>query len=140
MAEIFQKYKKIFLFGGIFLALLLLYWLFFGGSGTQKPSAPSPTAGGLVSEAAVTVEDEAGGRELLAILTELQSITLDSSIFSSPAFISLNDWSKPIDPQPLGSSVGRRNPFSDFGGSAPAVSTGAGASNLPSSSLGTPGN
>ena len=114
--EIFQKNKKIFLFVGIFLAVAIVYWLFFSGSSEgPKNLQTDPTARGLVSEISFSPADVIVGQELLLILSKLQSISLDDSIFSDPVFLSLDDKSKPISPQPLGKALGRRNPFSDFG-------------------------
>lgn len=122
--EIFQKYKKVFLFVGIFIAVVIVYEMFFAGGGT--PPAPSgalsPTRGGLVSELSVSPADAILGQQLLTMLGRLQFISLNPSIFNDPIFRSFQDWSRPIEPQPFGKTLGRRNPFSAFGlsGGAPA--------------------
>lgn len=124
--EIFEKHKKIFLFAGIFIALFALYELFFaGGSPAPARVLTDPTTSGLVSELSASPADAIIGSELLSVLRELQSISLDASIFKNPAFVSLTDQSRPIGPQPLGKTVGRVNPFSDFGAAAPVKTTGA---------------
>ena len=56
----------------------------------------------------VAGEQLADGREILLLLEDLQSIDLDSEFFASRAFISLQDFSIPLDPEPKG----RLNPFS----------------------------
>lgn len=47
------------------------------------------------------------GTEILALLNQIQSIEIDASIFSSPVYQTLRDYSVPIPPQ----NVGRQNPF-----------------------------
>ena len=75
--DIFQKYKKVFLFVGIFLAILALYYLFFSGSDSDfQDSALDPVAGGLVSELSVSPSNAIIGREMLLMLAELKSIEL----------------------------------------------------------------
>lgn len=114
LKDIFQNNKRAILFASIFILVVILYQLIFSGSST-KTSTPaiSPTAGGLVSELSVSPVDVAGGRELLSVLTELQSISLSGAIFTDTVFVSLKDWSSPLTPQPFAKSLGRRNPFSD---------------------------
>ncbi|MES2087842.1 MAG: hypothetical protein V4467_02505 [Patescibacteria group bacterium] len=116
--ETYQQHKKLFLFGGIFLVLVILYWLFFSGGGDTAPNVPTSPTGGLVTEVAESSSDQIVGRELLNLLAEIQTISLDFSIFENPVFSSLQDWSKPIEPQPLGQTLGRKNPFSDFSSDA----------------------
>ncbi len=113
--EFFQKNKKILIGIGAVVAVFFVYKMFFSGepegSGVRSVD---PTAGGLVSDLSVSPSDAILGRELLAMLSRLQSITLDTSIFSDKAFLTLVDKTRPIDPQPFGKTLGRRNPFSDF--------------------------
>ncbi len=114
--EFFEKNKKIILIVGIVAIVLIVYLMFFTGDSSQPTNvAYDPTSGGLVSDVSLSISDAVGGRELLSILSKLKSISLDSSIFSDEAFKSLNDKSHPIDAQPFGKTLGRRNPFSDFG-------------------------
>jgi hypothetical protein len=58
----------------------------------------------LLTEDIVTPENKA----LLGSLATLKSITLDTSLFSDPAYLSLRDFSTQI----IGEPVGRDNPFS----------------------------
>lgn len=51
------------------------------------------------------------GRELLALLVSLQSISLDGDIFERSDFRSLRDFSVEIPQE----SLGRRNPFAPIG-------------------------
>lgn len=122
--ETLQKNKKVFLFVGIFAVVVLVYELFFsGGSAAPKNSLTDPTAGGLVSELSISPADAIIGQQLLVVLSQLRSITLDTSVFTNKVFISFQDKSKPIALQPLGKSLGRRNPFSDFNKNAGTATT-----------------
>lgn len=113
--DIYQQHKKIFLFGGIFVGVVILYFLFFsGGQSPAQGASTKASPGGLVTEVAQSSSDVIVGRELLNLLAEIQTISLDFSIFDNPVFGSLEDWSRPIEPQPLGKSLGRKNPFSEF--------------------------
>ncbi len=53
-------------------------------------------------------------QELLTTLSQLNSIKLDPTFFSDPAFLSLNDFSTTIPAQ----NTGRRNPFEPVQGSS----------------------
>lgn len=120
------------MFIGIFIAVALIYKLFFsGGAPAAQKSVLNPAANGLVSELSVSPASAIVGRELLAMLAQLQSISLDASFFADPVFISLEDKSLPIEPQPFGKALGRRNPFSDFGKSSNVKSNAANGSGTP---------
>jgi hypothetical protein len=51
------------------------------------------------------------GRDILALLADLENIRLDESIFSDPVFQSLQDISRELSPEPKG----RPNPFAPLG-------------------------
>ncbi len=53
-------------------------------------------------------------QDLIALLLQLHSIKLDESIFTNQSFMSLQDFSQEIVPQP----VGRTNPFAPLGAAA----------------------
>ena len=55
-------------------------------------------------------DGEVGQQELLALLASLKSIELDESLFNTPVFKSMIDFSQKLTPEP----VGRRNPFLPF--------------------------
>jgi hypothetical protein len=97
--------NKTLIAGGLALLLGTLY--FWWGSGDEPllttSQEPSPVS-----------------QELLLTLTNLQTIKLDASIFSDPAFQSLSDYGVVIPRQ----NVGRRNPFAPLGsGSGASTST-----------------
>jgi len=122
--DFFSKNKKIFLFSGIFVAVIVIYMLFFsGGPSTPTNNLVDPTASGLVSDVSASPSDAIIGQELLAMLAKLKSISLDTSFFNDQVFLSLKDKSRLIEPEPLGASLGRRNPFFDFANTGTAVVT-----------------
>ncbi len=83
------------LIGGV--VLVGGYFAFFSGGGSSTLlTASSGTQTSQVS------------KELLATIGDLKSITLDTSIFTDTAFLSLVDFHVDIPLQP----VGRSNPFS----------------------------
>ncbi len=51
------------------------------------------------------------GAEVLSALNQLRVLQLDGSVFSDKTFLSLQDFSKPLNSEP----VGRINPFSPIG-------------------------
>lgn len=53
---------------------------------------------------------DAASAKFLESLNELNSIVIDTSVFQSPAYSQLKDFSRPIMPEPQG----RANPFADI--------------------------
>ena len=51
------------------------------------------------------------GAEVLTALNQLRTLKLDDSVFKDKTFMSLQDFSKPLDAEP----IGRTNPFSPIG-------------------------
>jgi|TARA_Y100000310_G_scaffold345866_1_gene471944 hypothetical protein len=98
--ERLKKYKNILLFLGIFAALAVGYTMFFGDDGDGSL---------LVSEQPLGSPEI--GRELLTTLLEIKSLSLDESLFASPAFTSLEDFSQELVSLPSG----RANPFAPIG-------------------------
>lgn len=54
------------------------------------------------------IQAESVGQDLVDLLSELQSVKLDQSIFQSPGFTSLTDFSTILPDLPRG----KKNPFS----------------------------
>jgi hypothetical protein len=103
MKEIFQKYKKILMFVGIFAAVLFLYIVFI----------KKEDVGDLTVEAAPSVVAAVNdNRELLEQLQSLNAITLNSDIFESNFFNRLQDNTIIIENR---KPEGRRNPFLPIG-------------------------
>jgi hypothetical protein len=63
-------------------------------------------------------------RELLSTLSDLRTISLDESVFSDPAFVSLVDFRVAIPLEP----IGRENPFAPL---IDGIRTGPGATRAP---------
>jgi hypothetical protein len=93
----FLKDNKM-LIGGIagIVILAYVYFTYFSGS---------PTA--LLT----TTQNTPATSDLLITLASLHTITLDNSIFTDPAYLSLTDFGVTIPPE----NVGRPNPFAPLG-------------------------
>jgi len=108
--------------GGIVAVVILGYVYFAYFSGSSTPALTSTdTANTALSQS------------LLVTLQNLQTIKLDNSIFSDPAFISLTDFGVTIPPQ----TVGNPDPFLPSGKSTGATSN---SNVLPAITLPTGGN
>ena len=103
-------------------------WKYFQEHGLNiKPGDTEYKEDGRISEDPTAVKclpvwhDEAGnpiqaevvGKDLIDLLTELQSVKLDSSVLRTAAFTSLVDYSIGLPDLPLG----RNNPFEKISGS-----------------------
>ncbi len=90
---------------GIVLAILLvvfglvIYLNFFAGN-SSDPLLSSESNNSEVSQ------------EILIVLTSLNSIKLDNSIFNNAVFLSLTSYGVELAPE----NVGRRNPFEPLNG------------------------
>ncbi len=93
---------------GFGVALLLVIYIYF-----------SYFSGG--SSATLTASDSGSplSSDILITLQSVNSIKLDNSIFTDPAFVSLSDFGVTIPAQ----NVGRRNPFLPVGVASKATST-----------------
>lgn len=93
--ELLQKNKILITVVILFVLALWAYNSFF------KVDSSVPT-----DAAAQTV-----GSDVLSLYSSLQSVTLEQSLFSSPLYRNLIDFSTPLQSQP----VGRPNPFAVIG-------------------------
>ncbi len=85
---------------------------------SNAPSQSGVTATGFLDNPSLVQ-----GREFLAALSNLKSLKLDDKIFSSPDFLSLQDFTSVIEPQPKG----RINPFAPVGQEGSSASVGINA-------------
>lgn len=97
----FLKHKNI-LIGLVILALAFFAYRFF----FVKEEDIGPSV--LVADKASISEEE---RSILELLSDMQSISLDTSILKNKNFLNLQDFSVSITPEPQG----RDNPFSPVG-------------------------
>lgn len=102
--------KKMLIGGVVIVGGVILLYFFSGSIGGALPSLSSGSAGveGESSpdqQAAVSIE-----RELIDELLNLKNISLDRSAIDDPSYMTLEDFSRPIEPEP----VGRPNPFLPF--------------------------
>ena len=89
--------KNILIVAGVGVVVAGIVW--YGmTTGTSTP---------LLTTTNVTGASSAAERDLIDTLLALRAVTLDGSIFSDKAFLSLQDFGTEIVPEP----VGRRNPF-----------------------------
>ena len=85
----------------VVLVFVLVYFYVSGGS----PSSSTLTQGS---------GDGAIGSSELSLLNQVNSLKIDTTLFSDPAFLSLQDYSVAITPE----NVGRPNPFAPLSGEA----------------------
>jgi hypothetical protein len=101
--------KKI-IIGAVTIVVLAfaVYYLFFR---TKTPVVTLDQYGNPVVAQSV-------GADLVELLNKLQSVTLDQSIFKTPAFLYLTDFSVPLPTE----APGRKNPFDVLPGFVQSVS------------------
>lgn len=75
------------------------YWHFFTGDGNQPPLTKS-------------VEENQTQTQFKTLVSELQSISFDTSIFSNPNFMALTDLATQVTPE----ESGRLDPFAPIPG------------------------
>lgn len=95
----------------IVVTLLLIggvYWYFSSGTGNQQPLTAVPEVTGQNS----------ARRHFQILVSELHSISFDSSIFSSSEFRSLISLATPVAPE----SLGRLDPFAPISSSVNTIS------------------
>jgi hypothetical protein len=94
------KLKKILIIVAIIAIAFVLYRVFFGRG--EEPALSSETPSGLPAE---------GSGDLLSLLLQLKSITLNEAVFADAAFQTLEDFTVKLIPEP----IGRKNPFAPIG-------------------------
>ncbi len=80
------------------------YFYFYGGT--------TPASSGLVQTSAGNTSGSDVGAQVLTLLNQIQSLKIDTSIFSDPGYLTLRDYSVAIPPV----NVGRPNPFAPLPG------------------------
>lgn len=107
------KNKKI-IFGVLAVIVLFLGYRFFFVKETED-AGPSV----LIEDKTSVSENE---RTILQLLADMQSLRLDASILKNKNFLSLEDFSVPLQPEPQG----RPNPFAPVGGTVSILPAAAG--------------
>ncbi len=114
------------------LVIVIVGGVFYGMSG-----------GGVVDQPLLTTEvindsgspsEETADRDLVETLLTLRAITLSGTIFTDPAFRTLQDFGTTIVPEP----VGRQNPFAPIGQQQNNVTLPRGAQQDATGQQGTP--
>jgi len=100
MIETLKKYKTPLTIVAVVIVAFIGYQMFFevGSNGSVLTSQNATVRGG-------------GDNELLILLINLRSITLDESLFNDSAFKNLVDFGQELFPEP----TGRQNPFAPVG-------------------------
>ncbi|MES2953601.1 MAG: hypothetical protein V4674_03515 [Patescibacteria group bacterium] len=98
--------KNIIIIAIVALALLGGAAYLFGFGGGDSSSSVTQT-GALGAGGAISKESS----DFLSIVAGLRTISIDTSIFTNPAFTQLVDFGVPLTPQPVRNS----NPFLPFG-------------------------
>jgi hypothetical protein len=118
----------------IFIFILICaggYYYATSGSSVTPTSSIQTTATAGVSANAGTLDagDAALGDKFLSLLLNMRSIKLDQTLFASPTFTTLHDFSTPISPD---ANPGRVNPVAPLGQDAVAAPTTVVTTTLPS--------
>ena len=104
----FKQNQTLIIVVALVVVAFVVYTFFFAGD-SQAP---------VLDQTAVT-QASPEDQNLISLLLELKSITLDDSIFKDPIFLGLQDFSQELVPEPSG----RPNPFApldaDRGRAAP---------------------
>lgn len=99
------KLKKIIIIVLVVGLSILAYFIFFDGSSNKNNELIVGTDS-LAQRRSIN-ETKMLGQQITQTLIKIESIKLDRSIFGNQLFLSLDDKSRSINPEP----VGRRNPF-----------------------------
>ncbi len=101
---------------GVVVTLALLAGAYFFTTSSDKPASNSPLQSSQTTQAAqpqaAIGDDAALSDKFLSLLLNIRTIKLDQSIFSSPSFTSLKDFTTTISPD---NNPGRDNPFAPIG-------------------------
>jgi hypothetical protein len=95
----------------IVVAVALIAYFYYKGSGSSSQSSS------LLSQ--TSTDSSMIGNQILGLLNQIQSLRIDSTLFTDPGYQTLRDFSVAIPPE----NVGRSNPFAPLPG-APARGAG----------------
>jgi hypothetical protein len=95
--------------GAIILVLGAIGYYFYSG-GSAAPTSSSFT---------VSSDNSVVGSDVLSLLDQIQSLRIDTTLFQSPVYQSLTDFTVPIPPE----NIGKANPFLPIGTTGGGIST-----------------
>ena len=90
-----KQHKLLFII--IILVLVGTVWY-----GLSQSGAPAPL---LTTETVTSTGSTGADKGLVGTLLSLRAVTLSGTVFSEPAFLSLQDFSTPIIPEPVGREI-----------------------------------
>ena len=116
--------RNIIMIGAVVVVIAIVYFMFFNKGGTSNTAGSLSTFSGSNNiplgqdgtQSSVSVTSQ----QFLSELANIDSIKIDDKIATNPAFVVLQDLSKPIDPD---TNPGRINPFAPLGTDSASVST-----------------
>jgi hypothetical protein len=111
------KIKNILIFVAIVAVLAFIFFVFVQPSLSNQASLVSSEGNTALPDTGSGANPTPGAtpvaQDFLNLLMSVKTITLNDSIFSTPAFISLHDSSITLTPNPA--DQGRLNPFAPLG-------------------------
>jgi cytoskeletal protein RodZ len=119
------KIKNIIIVVVVVVVLVLIYIFFINKTQPQADLISNPSTSGVVANSTTDQTASTTNDNFLSLLLDVNSIKLDDSIFSDPAFINLHDSSITLIPD---GTQGRPNPFAPIGSdgiTTPASTTSA---------------
>ena len=112
--------RNILIIVGAAAVLTVVYFIFFKKGSTDSTSSLQTVAGSDTTPTLSTGDIQVTSQQFLSELLNIDSIKIDDSIVTNPAFTVLVDLSNPIEPD---TNPGRINPFAPLGSDSAAVST-----------------
>jgi hypothetical protein len=107
MGDLIAKYKNLIILGGVVIVGGVVFVTMSGGNAALTGAPPQDSESAQIEQ------------ELINELLQLQAIELNNAIFNNALFLSLTDFSKPLEEE----RVGRNNPFAPVGAAAAATTT-----------------
>jgi len=97
----------------VIIAAALIGYFYYEGS--------APSASSSLLTASANPSASGIGQQVLGLLSQIQSLRIDTALFKDPGYLTLRDFSVTIPPQ----NVGRSNPFAPLPGApaSPAATT-----------------
>jgi len=113
------KIKNILIFIGVALVLVLAYFFIFKKTPVQ-PSLISSTGNSVLPTNTKQGATPEISQDFLTVLLSVKNIKIDDSIFTDPAFLSLNDSTIQLVSD---GNEGRQNPFAPLGSDISVINT-----------------